>query len=117
MGPKDATIEYDGKELVFPQGFRTKDPVDQAKRQAQSLAKWLTSAVGESIMVRPVLAFPGWFIKKTAPNNFLFLYGTYQNYKKILHGQNTLDEQLIKRICHQLEQRCRNVEPKAYKTD
>lgn len=117
MGAKDATIEYDGKNLIFPGGFRNKDPIDQAKRQAQSLAKWLTSVVGESIMVTPALAFPGWFIKKTSPGNFLFLYGTYQNYRKILRGQKTLEDKLIKRICHQLEQRCRNVEPKAYKTE
>jgi len=117
MGKKDATIEYDGKNLLFPDGYVSKEPIDQAKRQAQSLSKWLTSAVGENIMVTPVLAFPGWYIKRTAPGNFLFLFGTYQNYKNLLCAQKSLDDQLIKRVCHQLEQKCRNVEPKAYKTN
>jgi hypothetical protein len=114
-GTKGVTIIYDGNMLQFPDGYKTNEPLAQAKRQAVSLSKWLSAAVGEKIAVRPALAYPGWFIKQTTPNVFLFLYGQAQHYLKALHYPEKLSATAIQRIAHQLEQKCRNVEPVAYK--
>lgn len=113
-GAKDATITYDGKVLEFPGGFKTSGPLEQAKRQAQSLSNWLSEAVGERIAVKPALAYPGWFIKQTTPNVFLFLYGQTQHYQRALQGPKKLAPATIERVVHQLQQKCRNVKPISY---
>jgi hypothetical protein len=58
-GRAGATVTFDGKHLKFP-SWRTTEPLDQAARQAQWLAKWTSSAVGEAVPVIPVLVLPGW---------------------------------------------------------
>ncbi|MEW6054930.1 MAG: nuclease-related domain-containing protein [Nitrospirota bacterium] len=113
-GSKDATIIYNGKVLEFPDGFQTGEPLAQAKRQASSLSKWLSSAIGETITVKPALAYPGWFIKQTTPDVFLFLYGKAQHYQRALRMNEKINPATIQRIEHQLEQKCRNVKPIAY---
>jgi hypothetical protein len=45
--------------------WKTKEPLEQAERQAQWLAKWATSAIGDLVTVVPVLALPGWFVQQT----------------------------------------------------
>jgi hypothetical protein len=113
-GTAEATVVYDGNGLQFPGRFE-KEPIDQAKRQAKWLSTWLSSAVGDAVSVKPVLVLPGWFIELRKPADvFIFNGKTPQS---LVKGQreNILSETMIKRIAHQLEQRCRNVEPVAYK--
>lgn len=109
---KEATVIYNGQTLKFP-GWTETEPIDQTRRQADWLAKWLTSAVGENISVRPVLSFPGWFVKREIKDDLLFLYGT-PTFLAQPFNNKALPGPLIQRIAHQLEQRCRNVEPVAY---
>jgi len=61
-------MEFDGKTLKFPTWSETK-PIQQAQNQSQWLNKWLSSAIGEVVVVTPVLAIPGWFIKRSAKSN------------------------------------------------
>ena len=42
------------------------ESIEQAKRQAQWLSKWLSSAVGDLSELRPVLALPGWFVERVS---------------------------------------------------
>lgn len=113
-GSAEATVIYDGEALKFP-GWVEKKPIDQARRQAVWLAKWLSSAVGEQIAVQPVLALPGWFIdlKKTSPGLFIFNGKNPENLLKWTPDSG-LSEVLMKRIHYQLDQRCRDIEPVAY---
>jgi len=111
LGKGDATIEFDGNRLLFPDGYQTTAPVEQAKRQAKSLAMFLSSAVGENVVVTPALVYPGWYIRKITPDKFLFVFG---DYKISFTGPVRLDGKFIQRICHQIEQKCRNVKPEAY---
>ena len=107
---KGATVEYNGRALLFPKWTDT-ETIVQAERQASWLSKWLGSAVGEPVTVRAVVALPGWFIKRTSsegipvvnPKQFTSLF---KNIKP-----RDLSEEKIKRIVHQLEQKCRDVEP------
>ena len=106
-------VVFDGKALRFP-GWIETAAIAQARRQAEALKKLLTSAVGESVPVQPVLALPGWYIKRTAPGGVPLFNG--KNPGKFFHdiGKAQLPEQLTTRIVHQLDQKCRDVEPKAY---
>lgn len=65
-GRDSARVSYDGRTLRFPAHVETK-PVDQAQRQAEWLARFLASGVGEPIRVVPVLALPGWYTQNTVP--------------------------------------------------
>lgn len=114
-GTVDATVVYDGQVLRFPD-WHEKDPLDQASRQAEWLQKWLISATAEQVSVRPVLALPGWFIERTKPGNVLIFNGKNPQFLgKSQNSNGKLAPDMIQRIAHQLEQRCRDVEPVAYK--
>ncbi|MDT3737299.1 MAG: nuclease-related domain-containing protein [Denitratisoma sp.] len=106
-------VLYDGRSLKFPEWTETA-PLQQAARQAKWLKEWLSSAVGEPLQVEPVLMLPGWYVRRTASEGIAVLNpknaGGYFN----LIAKQTLSEKLIKQIVHQLDQRCRNVAPKAY---
>lgn len=111
---EDVLITYDGKQLKFP-SHTEKKPLEEAKDHARWLSKWLSSATGESVQVTPVLTIPGWFIKRTSLDGISVL--NPGEFRKFLgtKNQTTLPDAQIKRIIHQLDQRCRDVEPKSYK--
>lgn len=108
----DVNIIYDGDGLQFPTHYE-KGPFEQAKRQAVWLSKWLTSAVGEQVSVRPVLVFPGWYIERKKPGLLIYNGKNPQAVYKI-KGEPFLSAEMIQRISHQIEQRCRDVEAVAY---
>ena len=56
---------YDGHTLRFAGGRAHGGDLEQARRQASSLADELSKATGEPVAVRPVLALPGWFVERT----------------------------------------------------
>jgi Nuclease-related domain len=109
-------VGYDGKTLKFP-GWQESEPLEQAQRQAKWVSKWLTAAVGETVSAQPVLVLPGWFIRKTEPTGMLVLNATQiQSYFPKAAGSTHLSDQLVRRIVHQLDQRCRNVAPSSHKS-
>ena len=108
-------VGYDGKALDFP-GWRETKPLEQATRQAKWLKEWLSSAVGEPVQVQPVLALPGWYIRRTSAIGIPVITGKQvESFFKKYAGSAQLNQQLVQRIVHQLDQRCRNVAPRAYK--
>lgn len=114
---KDAwKVKYDGERLLFPGWTETK-PLAQAERQAKWLKQWLSSAVGEPVDVRPILALPGWFIERTSPKGMPVINA--KNPEKLFRslGKAQLSDKLVQQIVHQLDQRCRNVAARAYATD
>lgn len=64
-GQDSARVVYDGTRLKFPTHVETK-PVEQARCQAQWLARFLESGVGEAVRVIPVVALPGWYTQNSA---------------------------------------------------
>jgi hypothetical protein len=112
-GSADAEVVYDGDTLRFP-GWSENKPIAQTKNQADWLRKWLSDATGESVRIFPVLALPGWFVKRVKPNGIAVLNPkTFLSYARNVKT-DPLSDQEIKRIVHQLEQRCRDVAPRAY---
>ena len=107
----DYKVIYDGKCLQFPNGTDVQS-IEQTKRQAEWLSKWLQSAIGERVWVRPVLALPGWFVERTASGGIPVI--NPKNFRSIARSidGNILSESMISRIVHQLDRKCRDVEPK-----
>lgn len=112
-GAEDAKVTFDGKVLSFPGRIETK-PLDQARIQAQWLSKWLSSAVGEKVAVKPVVTLPGWFVDRKGRGDVLVISGR-EAPSLLTVKQEPMPDSLLKRIEHQLEQRCRDVEPSMYK--
>lgn len=54
-------VTYDGSKLHFP-GYSTSKPVEQAKRQADWLRRYLKETISLDIRVKATLALPGWWI-------------------------------------------------------
>ena len=112
---KDSSkVVFDGKKLVFPL-WEESEPIEQAKRQASTLQKWLTSAIGEPVIVKAVVALPGWYSSTTIKNPEVAVINgkNPENFFSSNKGKELSDKQ-IAQISHQLDSLCRNVEPRAY---
>ncbi|MDD5759216.1 MAG: nuclease-related domain-containing protein [Desulfobulbaceae bacterium] len=114
-GPDDVKVIYDGQMLQFPT-WREQKPIEQAKRQATWLSNWLTSAVGEKIPVTPVLALAGWFIERKQ-KGLLIYNGKNPSFLAKMPTESPFSPEMTQRIAHQIEQRCRNVAPQAYRKE
>ena len=105
-------VRYDGQVLRFP-GWSETAVLKQAHRNAKWLQRWLTSAVGEFIAVRPIVVLPGWYVDSANPGTIPVL-----NEKQAANycgrpGNSQLSGKQIRQIAHQLDQRCRDIEPQA----
>jgi hypothetical protein len=115
-GRKKATdapweVKYDGKALQFP-GWVETEPLLQAQRNAEWMQKWLSSAVGETMSVQPAVALPGWFVRRTSEDGIPVLAaGQVQSYFTSRPKDERMSAELIRRIVHQLDQKCRDVQP------
>ena len=107
-GKEGHKVTFDGLCLRFGAGPRESKCLEQAKQQASRLSDWLSKAVGEAVYVQPVLALPGWFVERKGRGEVIVVSG--RSVKSLVKGQRVLDEAMIGRIAHQLDQRCRDVE-------
>ncbi len=107
-------LTFDGKTIIFP-GWSESEPITQAISQARWLNLWLSSATGEPQTVTPVLAIPGWYIKRTKPSKLLIYNGKKSDF--LANGAKVLSEKRIKAISHQVENKCRDVENTSYRKD
>jgi hypothetical protein len=106
-------VHYNGKVLQFP-GWVETEPLLQAQRNADWLQKWLSSAVGEAIRVEPVVALPGWFVRRADGEGIPVLAaGQVQGYFASRPRLPLMSPELIQRIVHQLDQKCRDVAPRS----
>lgn len=106
-GKREHVVVFDGKALHFPQGPDIDSPA-QARQQADRMRVFLTSAVGEPVKVSPLLTIPGWWVENRVKEGVKVV-----NPKQIrgaVVGPTKLTPSLIGRICHQLNQKCRDVE-------
>jgi hypothetical protein len=109
-GKPGATVVFDGNSLSFPH-WSTREPVEQAERQAKWLARWVTSAIGEPVNVVAVLALPGWFVDRKGRGPVRVFSG--RELGKLLKsaGAAPLKPETVQRVAHQIEQKCRDVAP------
>jgi hypothetical protein len=105
----EAKVTYDGERLIFS-SWVTTEPIDQAKAQAAWLSKWLSGAVGDPVKVWPMVTIPGWYIDRKSPNGVPVLNPKEVKIYLDARKETVFSESMIKRICHQLEQKCRDVD-------
>ena len=86
------------------------EPIDQVKDQPGWLSKWLSSAVGDPVKVSPMVTLPGWFVERKSPNGIPVLNPKLVKSFLDSKRKEVLSDSMIKRICHQLEEKCRDVD-------
>jgi Nuclease-related domain len=109
-GKEAAKVTFDGKALKFP-NWTTKEPIEQAERQARWFSKWASSATGEQVLAWPVVALPGWFVERTGRSIVRVYSGRALGSLLNSGSAQSVSPQAVQRIAHQVEQRCRTVVP------
>jgi hypothetical protein len=101
-------VVFDGRCLRFAGGAPESQCLEQARQQASRLRDWLSKAIGEAAPVYPVVALPGWLVKRASKGEVTVVSG--KEVDSLVEGPEVLDAAKIRRIAHQLDQRCRDVE-------
>lgn len=99
---------FDGRTLRFGEGPPETTCLEQARQQASRLSDWLSKAIGDPVHARAVLSLPGWYVERAGRGDVIVVSG--KNVRSLIKGSALFDAGQIKRIAHQLEQRCRDVE-------
>lgn len=113
-GSSECEVNYYGDTLVFP-SWKERKPIQQAESQAKWLQKWISNAVGEPVAVHPVLALPGWYVKRKKSGGIPVINGKNPSALFLKYGRENLSAKLQQQIVHNIDQRCRTVLPGAYK--
>lgn len=101
-GVDRARVKFDGNSLQYPELKPEAYGLEAAVTRAKGLQEWLSSAVGESVPVQPILALPGWYVERTGRSGLPVM-----NPKSIPNfilrtDRKPLPDRLIKQIRHQL---------------
>ncbi|HZR19936.1 MAG TPA: nuclease-related domain-containing protein [Verrucomicrobiae bacterium] len=96
-------VQFDGFRVNWPSESYG---LEQTVSRARFLAQWLLEVLGQEIEVTPILTLPGWTVACVAPNPSALVLNPKEIGKlselKLVH----LNEELIRRVCHHLTQRC-----------
>jgi hypothetical protein len=104
---------FDGRSIKYPDQQDSK-AVQQAERNALTLAKYLSRASGARVRVQPVVVLPGWYLETTArPDGVVVLSSGQLRGWLPKFSKDSLAPQEISAIVHQLDQLCRCGEPLA----
>lgn len=102
-------VTYDGQTLAYPWGsedWGIKDATERAKQ----LSKWLSKALKADIQARPVLALPGWYVKRLGKSDLAIVSdGEIAGLFRDEHSKEHLNSETVNSICALLDQRCRDV--------
>ena len=102
-------LSFDGKTIKFPDGSSFTKPVEQAKRNAKRLEKWLKSSGVTDIEYRPILVYPGWFVKEGLQTGVQPAKGIANRIPKMGRGRR-LSPSEVTTLAARIEDKCRNVE-------
>lgn len=64
--------------------------------------------------MRGLLVLPGWYVRRSSRDGVTVINPQEAKYTIAKQNRPKLTEKLVQQIVHQLDQRCRDVEPKAY---
>ena len=74
------------------------------------MSKCLSNAVGDPVRVLPMVTIPGWRIDRKSADGIPVLNPKQVKISLDLREEVVLSESMIQRICHQLEQKCRDTD-------
>lgn len=104
-GKESAHVAYEGRRLQFPTHVETR-PIDQARHQAEWLARFLASGVGEPVRVIPYLALPGWFVENKVARPEVLVGNPRNPMFMVREGFGPpMGDSLKRRIAHVLSER------------
>jgi hypothetical protein len=106
-GEEKHKVLFDGARLNFPGGKWDTEALDQARLNAKTLSRWLSSATADQITAHPILTIPGWFVERSARSD-VYVTNPKQIRNFILNStENPLTAAEIQRASHQLEEKCK----------
>jgi len=106
LGDKQYRVQFDGQRLIWPFGADGHG-VQQAIGNAKTLSAWLGSACGEKVWVTPILTLPGWMVERMVPADGLHVLNPKEIKQVCASYSVQLSEGQVRRILHQMDQRCR----------
>ena len=110
-GREDAKVVFDGHSLQFPT-WTTREPLEQAERQAAWLGKWLSAAIDSPVRALPVVALPGWFVERKGRGDVRVYSGRELAEMLRARGARPVADHDLERIVHRVDERCRTVAPR-----
>jgi hypothetical protein len=102
----DSKVVFDGEALTYPGKSPERDAIEQATRNAESLAQWITESAAENIPVVPVIALPGWALDIRQYGPVAVYSATNMGEPMLKRGKIQLNSGQIQRIAHQLTKLC-----------
>jgi hypothetical protein len=102
----EAKVVFDGETLTYPGKSHERDAIEQASRNAESLAKWIAESAAENIPVVPVIALPGWALDIRRYGPVAVYSATDMGEPMLKRGKTQLNPGQIERITHQLRRVC-----------
>lgn len=102
-------VVFDGTALEYPWG-REDYGIREARDRSQHLSQWLTKSLQTVCAFKPILALPGWFVKRTGKSDLHVVSG--RELSQVFAGLNkrpVMDPVTVRAICALLDQKCRDV--------
>lgn len=108
-GFKDHVVVYDGKQLIWPWG-EDRHGLEQAEAEADWLRKWIHQRTGIDVLVKPILALPGWWVDMKARGDVIVVNS--KSVARAVEGRApaVLTGDQIDLIARQIDVLCRDVE-------
>ena len=103
----DHVARYDGHAIRLAGGPPWLEPIEQASALARWLERFLAEAAAENVAVQPIVVLPGWWVERRG--RAVVRVVNPGEIRGALDRRKALDDQQLRRVCHQLERLCRDV--------
>ena len=102
------TIKYDGETISVNGQIPDRDPIVQAKAQANWIKDLLRDLTGKTFKVKPVVLYPGWYIEKQPRGAEVWVLSPKALDSFIENEDSVIDENLIHSIATHFSRYVRN---------
>lgn len=85
-------VEFDGQTLTVNGLLLDRDAVAQAKSQSVALAKAISASTGKTYSARPVILFPGWYVKQSTESRRDIWVLNEEAFAKFIAGRHAVLE-------------------------
>ncbi len=103
----ETVISFDGEKILINGMKPHRDPVIQARSQASWIKDFLKSSLGRTFPVRPVIVFPGWFVKGTPTCSDVWVLNEKALPGFIEHEPTVLGPDELQAVTYQISQHIR----------
>lgn len=94
---RSAVIVYDGQRVLVGGHTPDRDPLAQAEASADRVGEILEAGLAERVFVRPVVLFPGWFIRKTCTSPRIWVVNEQYFQAWLDQEKGTLEPAVVQR--------------------